>query len=1293
MAVAVPLAMAGVDIPASLFSAALSRLRRPHVPNRELVNSSSQWASDWLRTLVLACEIALSKNVDRTIVLRGVETILASIMRGLRALSANDAIRVDAVLRLWLLRSHLLGETVTAKAFIEYVRAITEPSVAPPPKTKGRRSRKKRATLPPGDSDRERLERRLAVLFPVYEARLSLLVVASQEPPGIAPDLSKLALGGNSYELDYGYEGHGLRFVMGRTVAETMFLPGSDVAKFFRKAVLLAGKIGGPFGSRHAALLMPFRLRGQFQPELIQWLDATAEQTRQYKARATEKVEEFVGLARFIMPMSVSDAEPYFNEALQVAKEIDEEAVDQIRFVSCAARAAYTVTPGQAPGKAGQFATFAAAAAIPLRDLDGFSWDPILEALVWMHPSTALACTGRWMDEGTSRLAATLLPFLRQALTTRQLNLDEVTALSLLVDGPSPALLRSIVAELHLRPESGDQGRIIEELARVISLTEGQHNRIDRAATLLSAAGDDTLGNWGQSLRDLLLFIKQRPRDEDDSKTRNSGLDLPSSRVADAAVPYTLPGSPSKESVETVLRSARTRDSYYHPTGIFTALGKSVRRLTDRVPLLDAITSIDGDLADTGDWSGPLTQLLREWNNPAVDHWAREKLPAIISRNLASLCRYIRFRGDNLDSLVAFTKATPAKTVDMLLGGVAATGVEMDSGALFAIAEHVIALLAPAEAERVLTWYLDRLLKRLPAEDRTSLAPVDVPDKLADAVPRFLFALMGDIDTRVRWRAAHAIRSLTRLQQAELVTSTLSQAGRREEPTFRSTTAPFYALGAKLWLMITAYRLSDESPAALASSKEVLVAAALETAVPHVVIREYAKRAAMTAEVNGAFSFTEEERNAILSANVPRKRARKNTQKNPHRTRDRGRDRASARYQFDEMDTVPYWYSNLTSIFPTVPLDKVLSMAERWIIDIWHAPTDQGHWVKEPRKGTRLDDDAYGWWSHSHGSFPTVERYSTYLEWHAMLCVAGELLVTAPVGAREYGEDRFDSWMERFLPTEPPFWLSDLRSPTPLLSYLWWQDPRTDKGWSRNVSRTEFESRLGLESKKSEWVIVASAVTSHHATREEHARVRTTLVSPTTAQSLVNALQTASNAWDFGLPDEDDDRLEISTGPFELRGWLAGTHGDIQFDERDPLRQETRRVQVRPGKAAQLQPQLQSTRRTGVDWFTPGQKPSFSYVSWSDERAPEREYSRGTKSDGWQLLCRKSDLLHILTETDMFLICEISVDRTVRSQYRSSYDPDEKSIQHTKIILLKGDGTYSDVQGHVGAWEASRRRT
>ena len=71
---------------------------------------------------------------------------------------------------------------------------------------------------------------------------------------------------------------------------------------------------------------------------------------------------------------------------------------------------------------------------------------------------------------------------------------------------------------------------------------------------------------------------------------------------------------------------------------------------------------------------------------------------------------------------------------------------------------------------------------------------------------------------------------------------------------------------------------------------------------------------------------------------------------------------------------------------------------------------------------------------------------------------------------------------------------------------------------------------------------------------------------------------------------------------------------------------------------------------------------------WHHCHAPsDHESQRTTKSEGWRLLAKIDDVAEFLTETGDDLICEISIERRIRSPYSHSYEPEAKRKKHYSL--------------------------
>ena len=225
---------------------------------------------------------------------------------------------------------------------------------------------------------------------------------------------------------------------------------------------------------------------------------------------------------------------------------------------------------------------------------------------------------------------------------------------------------------------------------------------------------------------------------------------------------------------------------------------------------------------------------------------------------------------------------------------------------------------------------------------------------------------------------------------------------------FRGRGFEFYWLAARLWFVLAWDRVAGERPELAARTGPTLLDIALDDSFPHLLVRSFARDACEKLVATGHLSLTSEESARLACVNetpvprVPSDPGVRNTIRGFGHWDGFAYDRNSRRFKFDPTDTLPYWYAPMRRSFAAVDHEHFLQEAERWIIDIWGYSGDLRAFVQEHRRG-RFNGRDWNLSRHGHGSKPTLEPLKTHLEWHAMWCVAGELLKTEPLVPRGEG--------------------------------------------------------------------------------------------------------------------------------------------------------------------------------------------------------------------------------------------------------------------------------------------------
>ena len=178
-------------------------------------------------------------------------------------------------------------------------------------------------------------------------------------------------------------------------------------------------------------------------------------------------------------------------------------------------------------------------------------------------------------------------------------------------------------------------------------------------------------------------------------------------------------------------------------------------------------------------------------------------------------------------------------------------------------------------------------------------------------VAPLLWSAFGHPRREVRWRAAHSARELLsqedQLSATRLASTLIGYLDQPDLGPYRDSGLYFYELSAAAAMLAALARVAADRPEVLAGQIPALVRHATSRELPHAQIRELARQAAVAA-ANPGTRIPE----GLSLANQPV--ACLTSRKRRHH-RDRRVDSEEHRYQFDQMDTIPYWYTPLARVF------------------------------------------------------------------------------------------------------------------------------------------------------------------------------------------------------------------------------------------------------------------------------------------------------------------------------------------------------------------------------------------
>ena len=1051
-------------------------------------------------------------------------------------------------------------------------------------------------------------------------------------------------------------------------------LPEADAAAVLQVAESVFGEKVSPTGYQLLPLFRRASTNGKTQALVLKWVSERDNAIGALQTTASEKSDAYIALARLAAPISEKDGKVLFAHAHEATGEIDADARFQLRALSgLLERATPSLSAEEKKKLACDSASIVTSAAIRIRNEDGFPWHEVTRSIATAHAGTAFAAIAQWEDRSLAESSDILLSavevFHVPDLSTAELQV----AMNPLIE--SSRVLRSASETSVGRPPSNE---LLSDLCRDALQFGFDEDKVEVSRLLETIAEPNV---WLARLRKTAELIASfQGSKKSDLKNETHDADEPR---------FDLPSSPftSAESIVEVIGSARKQGTYVSVSSLLIAIGKTVTP-QNRVPHLDALVALSEFNVRGDDIVDALEVAYRDWQGPAVNSWFEEAVPRILRLHLGAFVGLIVWDRENatIDRLVRFIKQTES-SVRALIEGFGKNLDDFDAGTIYELCRRLFGMISSDDAQSVLVPYVGRLKSSIPLEDKAEFDGTDIPDSSDAVLARYLFVLMSDVDTRMRWRAAHCLRRLVRYGKCSIVQAIAGLWDRQSEKAFRAPEAPFYWQAARLWLVTALSRIAAENPKSIAPEVNLFLAAIRDEAYPHPAVRSFCQDALRTLQDNGFVSLSNSDMQVLEGANQTGL---------PRLTRDRrdgfncNQGSGTRRWEFNVIDTTSYWIQPTSRIFAKVSSEDLAIEAERWILDKWKVNPSYGKWNAEPRQ-SRFSERDYALRSNDHGSMPTIEDYRTYLEWYSLQCAVGSFMKTEELSKTDYedGEDEFEERLGRQKLTEPPHWLADLLSTRPPEKRFWNKPGQIDQ-WLTEISEQDFLDEIS-RGDTGEDLIVFGGADVQSSEFSWDADVESALVEPANALALVRALQTAEEPIDFKLPEAGPDRygsrFSFSETAFALEGWIRSHDSDGRFDEGDPLCFRISRTRFMPFEHCE-RPILAGD---GILVWPPTKGITFSYERWKDRRdLTDRDYEGPEiRTFGSRLYAKAEEIFSFLKTNKRDLIMEIRISRK-RGGSRHQIRKEEKSIElegrFCGIFLLRGDGSIYNAEGRVGAW-------
>lgn len=979
------------------------------------------------------------------------------------------------------------------------------------------------------------------------------------------------------------------------------------------------------------------------------------------REHAETTAADLVKIARALLALSPAEAAAYFDRAVHVASRVGDENLSRWSALIELANQSSNPSVGK-PELAYRFARCAEVTYDYVVRDKHFEWQGTVEALAGLCPRSCVAIASRWRDRrfgDPDRVLPLALEFLMkrrdvdartvQALTGIRAYWDKAAILRMaLQDAPTraerEALWNHALRYVRLEPPPAKTWIALKEL-------QTQHQL---------PAGDI----------DGFLAYAQCEEDEKAARRGSSPIADGDARNADWDAIFTNADLTTPAGVAVAHQRFMTGDPPYYRERFYHAA-------TQRVPTGSETTFVNavGGLPnfDAYECRTLLESLPLRWRS-------QQGVRSAIARIVLGLCasrwtevtlsRY--WQALPLGLAIEVSGLTMDQIVNVVLGRAGESPELFDSDRMFTLVGLIAVKLNNVAAQEALEYGLDQfdnVLKDTDGDGQWShaLAP---PGDLSNATAGYLWAGLGNPRDIVRWESAHAVLGICALARTEVLARLVDFAASSSGATggagpFADARLFFYRYNAVQWLVIALLRAATEYPSAVAPHVKFLTDLALERE-PHVLLRQLAARASLAIDNWRPTSLDSSVRERLESVNnSPFPPV---VQSGFGRVEDiaDGTDEDEHDDFYFGIDIGPYWFEPLARRFG-VAGKEVERCARRVIRNEWNVHVNS-HWDADERARRHLypDQEVY----HSHGGRPRSDNLHFYLSYHAMMVVAGQLLAVRPVVKHVDDGDDFTEWLSRHsLTREDGYWLADRRDPAPLDWPTWAEHEEVDK-WRWSLARSDFDAQLFRPDGR---ITVWGSWTRIRGYRAETVSIRSALVTSERSYSLLAALQTTRDARDYGIPGEGDE-LEISSGAYELRGWITTGDTSLGIDDRDPWSGEITYPGPTPAPYINALMTLVADNEERV-WQRDGECALVSRI-WGD--FPE-EPSRDEVEHGHCLHASTGFLSSLLRATDKHLVVEVSIER--RYPYGRFQPYSNKSdegvgplLPSVRIFLIDGNG-------------------
>ncbi len=1022
-----------------------------------------------------------------------------------------------------------------------------------------------------------------------------------------------------------------------------------------------------------AQKLSSFKEQKQYSYKLLDEVDSLIQDS---SLTSSDMVSYYIHSAKIISSIDNQVGKYYFEKAIDAVSEIDIEAQEQIR---CLYKLSQLGIPQDSPRLAFEFARFVEFCESRLSGYDHFPLTEGIKGISFLDSPTSFAIICRWSHRYKAKITEHILSILEISLKKDFISPEigsSLLPLNIYYWKSYVEVVKLLIEKFDNLHDIKQKSIFIKNVLKDIQINCKPFEKKETIKTIYNAIKNGRFidGDIVQEFEKYHQFISDLQNDRKEnggsSQTTIWKDETKKDKCYNADIKEV--NFDSTSSLNSALKKIKSNNEYHLVRSQISQFLHDIKNACNPsiyIRHLDAFIDINPELISLYAFEDALKERLESWNfHPLVKQWMKKNFGKALKIWFSNFSWNDEIYYEGIRKFADIFSIEDSELATFIFKILPEKIDELSATALYQTIAFLKNHLNKEENENLISWILPKWNSKIKDDFADGVwdeeyVPSKNPDEVIAQNIRFN---LGYPDKRIRWRAVHALRRIVNSGNYRILKFLIAQQNKPTCSPFQHIEYTFFWISAKLYLWICIERLSKENPSIISQFKDEIFQESQDENLPHVLLLYFIKQTCINLIQYNETLFTEYEIDVIQKLLVSQIKPVKE-ERLKRKQRKYNSQRKEWKFKFDTMDTLPYWYSQLGRCFNLSEYD-VADLADKYI---------NGKWGYTRKKG---DDHVQGDWSltgNRHGSLPTIENLQRYYEYHGMYCAAGELLKKEPLLETEYSWDSWEQWLESESLTWKNFWLADLRDPIPMERKFWLAEHSTfDENWRDNVEESNYDEVLGFTSDSIlAYVPVHAEYTRYFGENYESISVRSAIVTPRTSESLLRALQTAKDNYDYRIPLENDD-LQIEEDKFNLVGWLTQISSEHEgLDKNDPFTKGESRSYILLGKAVEKFFNIKYTK----DFKCAYNKKEivFEYQNWSDEN--DRKFYDSFESSGALTKVKCNFLLEFLRESGMNLILECTISRMLKER---NYDFDRANRKNkAKLYLIKSNGEVKTIRG------------